>query len=99
MSENAFNYIVCYDIPDDKRRTKLAKCLEGYGDRIQYSVFEVRLDRKLYQEMVNDIANHIETSEDSVYVFQLCANCMENRIAIGLAGGTVPYGTETHYIV
>ncbi|NEP62230.1 MAG: CRISPR-associated endonuclease Cas2 [Symploca sp. SIO2G7] len=32
--------LVVYDIPDNKRRTKLAKFLEGYGRRVQYSVFE-----------------------------------------------------------
>ncbi|MGP1372035.1 MAG: CRISPR-associated endonuclease Cas2, partial [Almyronema sp.] len=32
--------LVVYDIPDDKRRTKLATFLEGYGRRVQYSVFE-----------------------------------------------------------
>jgi CRISPR-associated protein Cas2 len=32
---------VAYDISDDPRRTRIAKCLEGYGDRVQYSVFVV----------------------------------------------------------
>jgi CRISPR-associated protein Cas2 len=29
--------VVTYDVPDDKRRLKLAKLLEGYGRRVQYS--------------------------------------------------------------
>ena len=37
-------YLVSYDIPDTKRRTKLAKTLEDFGDRVQYSVFECILD-------------------------------------------------------
>ncbi|NJN04871.1 MAG: CRISPR-associated endonuclease Cas2, partial [Leptolyngbyaceae cyanobacterium RM1_1_2] len=33
--------LVVYDISDDRRRTKLATFLEGYGRRVQYSVFDV----------------------------------------------------------
>ncbi|MGB3512406.1 MAG: CRISPR-associated endonuclease Cas2 [Microcoleaceae cyanobacterium] len=32
--------IVVYDIPDDKRRTKLSNFLEDYGRRVEFSVFE-----------------------------------------------------------
>ncbi|MEG4633855.1 CRISPR-associated endonuclease Cas2 [Microcoleus sp. AR_TQ3_B6] len=32
--------VVVYDIPDDKRRVKLSNFLDGYGCRIQLSVFE-----------------------------------------------------------
>lgn len=39
--------VVVYDIPDNKRRKKLADFLEGYGRRVQYSVFEcfISLDK------------------------------------------------------
>jgi len=33
--------LVCYDVSDDQRRSKLAKALEAFGDRVQYSVFAV----------------------------------------------------------
>lgn len=36
-------YLISYDIPNDKRRTKIMHLLEGYGERVQYSVFEVWL--------------------------------------------------------
>ena len=44
-------YVVSYDITSDRRRNKIAKTLEGYGTRIQYSVFECRLTEKKYKEM------------------------------------------------
>lgn len=34
-------YLISYDITADKRRNALAKLLEGFGSRVQYSVFEV----------------------------------------------------------
>jgi len=35
--------LVSYDIADDRRRLKIMKTLEGFGTRVQYSVFECRL--------------------------------------------------------
>ncbi len=34
-------YLISYDITADNRRNALAKLLEGFGSRVQYSVFEV----------------------------------------------------------
>ncbi|MGB3492300.1 MAG: CRISPR-associated endonuclease Cas2 [Elainellaceae cyanobacterium] len=36
-------YLVCYDIVNDRRRDRTARLLEGYGLRIQKSVFECTL--------------------------------------------------------
>ncbi len=33
-------YIVCYDISDDYRRTKVLKYMQGQGEHLQFSVFE-----------------------------------------------------------
>ena len=38
-------YIVCYDITADKTRLKADKLLQGFGVRIQKSVFECWLNR------------------------------------------------------
>jgi CRISPR-associated protein Cas2 len=35
--------IVCYDISDDSKRTRLYKWLQGYGTPVQRSVFECDL--------------------------------------------------------
>ena len=74
-------YLVSYDIPDDKRRTKLAKAIKDFGDRVQYSVFECILDHELLGQMKERIASIIDTAEDSVRIYTLCASC-EARIQI-----------------
>ncbi len=33
-------YLVCYDISDDVRRSRVLKTMKGFGDHLQYSVFE-----------------------------------------------------------
>jgi CRISPR-associated protein Cas2 len=35
-----FSYLVCYDICDEKRLRKVFQIMRGYGDHLQYSVFE-----------------------------------------------------------
>ena len=51
-------YIVAYDISDPKRLRKVYEQMQGWGDRIQYSVFRCELDaRELVQlrAALNDI--------------------------------------------
>ena len=34
------SYLVCYDISDDKRLRGIYKKMRGYGDHLQFSIFE-----------------------------------------------------------
>ena len=45
-------WLVCYDIPDDKRRTKLAKLIEQHCQRVQYSVFECPLETNILSHLL-----------------------------------------------
>ena len=47
-------YLVCYDISSNKYRKKVADILLNYGKRIQYSVFECRLDKKDIRSFVTN---------------------------------------------
>lgn len=40
-ADSVHRFLIAYDITDDLRRNRVAKTLEAYGDRIQYSVFLV----------------------------------------------------------
>ena len=37
--------VISYDIPDNKRRTKVMKTLKNFGAHVQYSVVECELKR------------------------------------------------------
>lgn len=54
-------YLISYDIPDDKRRTKIAHLLEGYGERVQYSVFEVWATEKELETLRQQLARWVES--------------------------------------
>ena len=58
--------LIAYDIPDDKRRGRIAKLLLTYGDRIQYSVFIVDIIPSKLLRLKDEIGQQVETSEDSV---------------------------------
>jgi CRISPR-associated endonuclease Cas2 len=50
--------VIGYDCTDDRRRLRVAKVLEDYGYRVQYSVFEAELDEKTLAEMVKRVCTH-----------------------------------------
>lgn len=64
--------IVCYDISDDKVRTKFSKFLEKYGVRLQMSVFEIEHSIRLLNVIEEQIKQHFEPlfqDNDSVFIF------------------------------
>ena len=76
-------HLVSYDISDDRRRTKLAKVIKDFGDRVQYSVFECLLDRDLLDRMTARIQAVIVEEEDSVRIYSLCVGCEKAITIIG----------------
>jgi CRISPR-associated protein Cas2 len=64
-------YLVAYDIRDDRRLRSIAGCMEGYGTRIQYSVFVCDLSGREMILMRGDVEALMKKSEDSVMVVDL----------------------------
>lgn len=64
-------YLVTYGIPCSKRRPKVANLLEGYGRRVQYSVFECVLPRVKYRELRDLLRLHVKIEQDSVRFYPL----------------------------
>lgn len=57
------DWIVTYDVSDDKRRAKVLKIMKGHGDHLQYSVFRCALDRTrliLLKQRLLDVINEWE---------------------------------------
>lgn len=63
--------IVAYDIPDDRRRLRVARVLQGFGDRVQYSVFIVDAAPVKLNRMRRAISEVIDVSADSVLLCDL----------------------------
>ena len=76
--------VVSYDVPNDRRRTRLAKELENFGRRVQYSVFECLLDVPQLERLRTRLLRRIETGEDSVRIYALCQDCRARAEIHGL---------------
>lgn len=62
--------LIIYDIVDNKRRGRLVKLLESYGNRVQKSAFETLLTTRQYDEVISRVAQ-IMDSEDNVRLYRL----------------------------
>lgn len=65
------SYLVCYDICDDKRLRKVFQILRGFGDHLQYSVFECQLTRTDMVRLRAELARVIHHKEDQVLFVDL----------------------------
>jgi CRISPR-associated protein Cas2 len=72
-------YIVTYDIADPRRWRAVFKLMHGYGQWLQLSVFQCRLPRSRYLEMVGRLEATITAADDHVML-----------VDVGLAEGVQP---------
>jgi len=70
-------YLIAYDVRDDRRLRKVLKKVEGYGYRLQYSVYRCRLTRREL-ERLNWELKKIMALEDDLLIIRLCARCIEH---------------------
>ena len=82
-SNQTMCYVIAYDIPDDKRRTKVHKILLGYGKWTQYSLFECFLTRKQLLLLQARLGEYLVVREDSVRFYTLCASCVSKVETVG----------------
>lgn len=76
-------YLVAYDIPNDRRRTKVHRLLCGYGAWTQFSLFECWLTKKHLVELRAKLNALLDDAEDSVRLYGLCVGCVGRTETIG----------------
>jgi CRISPR-associated protein Cas2 len=75
--------LVIYDVPDDKRRVKLATLLEGYGRRVQYSAFECFLSLDEMRQLHKRVQRAVNPEEDNVRFYWISKDAMSRVLSIG----------------
>lgn len=70
------DYLVSYDVEtptrDGRRRLRrVARACKDYGQRVQLSVFECRLDDTLFETFVARLMGEIDGQRDSLRVYRL----------------------------
>ena len=82
-----------HDIIENKRRTKFAKFLQGYGKRVQKSAFEAFLNARKYAKLIDKIPPFC-TEEDSSRVYRISGSGQ-----VSAWGKTVPGETERIIVI
>lgn len=65
------SYLVCYDIADEKRLRKVFQTMRGFGDHLQYSVFECQLTPTDLARCRMELSEIIHHKEDQVLFVNL----------------------------
>ncbi|MFB9214434.1 CRISPR-associated endonuclease Cas2 [Vibrio sinaloensis] len=76
------HYLICYDISERKTRYRIEKALLGYGERVQYSVFECKLSPAELIQLRFEVNRWLEDS-DKINYFRLCVHCLRRRVTQG----------------
>lgn len=87
--------VVCYDIPDNRRRTRVGKVLEGFGTRVQKSVFECDLEQKHFERLKQKLGKLL-SGEDTVRYYHLCRECLHR---VEVVNGPPVTQTPSHFVV
>ncbi|MFO7535384.1 MAG: CRISPR-associated endonuclease Cas2 [Kiritimatiellia bacterium] len=89
--------VIAYDITDDKRLPRVAKFCEDFGIRVQYSVFECRLTRELFNTFWDGLKELMDPAADRIVAYRICESCSADiRIAGRMACSEEP---PTAYIL
>ncbi|MEM1280265.1 MAG: CRISPR-associated endonuclease Cas2 [Cyanobacteria bacterium P01_H01_bin.152] len=77
-------YLVCYDIVLTRRRNRVAHLLEGYGMRVQKSVFECLLNENQYDLLQRKLSQYINAEEDQVRFYPMSAHTRRKVSILGM---------------
>ena len=75
--------LVAYDIADPKRLARVAKVCEDYGVRVQYSVFECRLDEADFTNFWLKLLGCLDETEDRVVAYKIDARSAKETLTAG----------------
>lgn len=71
MSEGPRRWLVAYDVSDDHRRERVARLLNSYGDRVQYSVFVIDARTAKLIRLRTALSTLMNTGHDSILIADL----------------------------
>jgi CRISPR-associated protein Cas2 len=76
-------YAISYDITDDKRRRQAQETLKNFGRRVQFSVFECKLEDLDFVDLWTQLETIIDPTNDSLRAYPLCAACQPKVEILG----------------
>ena len=97
MANARLRYLVSYDIANAKRLRRVAKCLESYGTRLQFSVFECPLDDLRLAQAKAALAEIINNDHDQVLFVSLGPAAADATLIIEAMG--LPYTVRSRVTI
>ncbi len=76
------NFIITYDVQNDKRRKKISDELEAFGTRVNYSVFECQINKTKLKKLKLKLEEIANKEEDSIRFYHLCQSCIPKSFEI-----------------
>ena len=74
-------WLVCYDVRDKKRLRKCARHMEGYGHRIQYSIFRCWMTAREAERLRWELTEKLDPADD-VLLMPLCGRSVDGIVGI-----------------
>ena len=77
--KDRIDVLVCYDVETaseggKRRLRRMAKACSAYGQRVQYSVFELNVPPAMLEKFVHKAVGIMDTEKDSLRVYRLGAD-------------------------
>lgn len=76
-------YIVCYDIAHQRRRHRVSKTLEGFGERIHESVFECELKPGQFTKLCRAVKKLTCPQSDTLRAYPICERDRPDIVHLG----------------
>lgn len=85
------NYLVCYDIRDEKRLVRVFNTMKKRGLHIQYSVFYCRLTWRELVELKEKLKDIIDERKDDVRLYPIPQGM---KVRVMGRGDRIPEGVD-----
>lgn len=82
------NFLIVYDVETvtregQRRLRRVARACEGYGQRVQYSVFEVVCSRTKISQLILELESIMDSRCDSIRVYPLDRDGLDRVVLLG----------------
>jgi CRISPR-associated protein Cas2 len=87
------DYLVCYDIADERRLSRVYQFMKGRGLHLQYSVFYCRLTWNELVRIEESLCSIIDEKEDDVRIYPLPSGW---KVVVLGCGDRLPEGADIY---
>ncbi len=77
--------VLCYDVHETSRRSRLMRRLKKHLVHVQKSVFEGTIDPGQLQVVIMLVETTVDLALDTVRVYLLCSGCVDSTMLLGTA--------------